>query len=58
MRVCDKHHDREAIDTLHVQNDGTQIDMCHACKEAVLGVFTKQDKKPDGLLKKVFGKPD
>ena len=57
MKVCDKHRDREAIDTLIVNNDGTQLDVCEKCKEAILHFFSEPDAKlKAGLLSKVFGK--
>ena len=60
MRVCDRHRDRESVDTLHVERDGTQIDVCDECKYAVLNFFSgaaeleHKDKK--SFVQKVLGK--
>lgn len=40
MRVCDRHNDRKAIDTIHVAGEDTRIDVCDECKYEVMELLT------------------
>jgi hypothetical protein len=40
MKVCDLHHDRKAVDTIHIENDHIHHDVCKECREAVIGLFS------------------
>lgn len=41
MKVCDAHPDMKAIDSILIERDGTHIDVCDACKYAVLNLLNK-----------------
>lgn len=58
MKVCDKHQDTQAVDTIVVEQDGTHIDVCSQCKYDVLEMLTKKPE-PKSLMqtvKNVFSK--
>lgn len=41
MKVCDAHPDRRAVECLVSENDGTRLDMCEECKDAVLSLMCR-----------------
>lgn len=55
MKVCDKHKDTPAVDTIHVEQEGTVIDLCQQCKYDVLEMLSKVPE-PKTIMQKVFGK--
>ncbi len=57
MKVCDKHPNTPAIDTLQLIGEDTHIDLCENCRNQVYEFFKGKDfpSKP-GLMEKVFGK--
>lgn len=52
MRVCDKHPDRPARDTVVIVNDDSRMDVCSECKTELLLLM----HAPDAPIKK-RGKP-
>lgn len=40
MKVCDRHHDKRAVDTIHVKGDDQLIDVCDECKYEVMELLT------------------
>jgi len=42
MRVCDKHRERRAVDTVHIQADDSFVDVCAECKTDVLMLLAAQ----------------
>lgn len=40
MKVCDKHPDRRATDTIRIERDDAHIDVCSECKTDVLLLLT------------------
>jgi len=60
MKVCDKHKNREALDTFHMEQEDTFIDVCGECKRLVLEFLSTdiEELPKKGLLSKVFGKTD
>lgn len=57
MKVCDRHQDRPAVDSLHIELDDAFFDVCESCKQEVLTLLTSKDQ-PKTLFQKVFGKPE
>lgn len=41
MKVCDRHINRNAVDTLTLTTDDMRIDVCKECRDAVLAIFTQ-----------------
>jgi len=41
MKVCDAHPERKAVDAIQIQGDGSLIDLCGECREAVYALFAK-----------------
>ncbi len=35
MKVCDRHNDKPAVDTIHFSRDDTYVDVCDECKYAI-----------------------
>jgi hypothetical protein len=62
LKVCDVHHDRKAVDTIHIASEDTRVDVCDECKYAVLALLSKPAEQPieepvkKTLVQKVFGK--
>lgn len=46
MKVCDKHNDRKAVDTIHVLRDDTRLDVCDECKYEVMELLTSPAEAP------------
>lgn len=46
MRVCDKHNDRKAVDTIHMSKDDTRIDVCDECYFAVAELLSTSVEPP------------
>lgn len=46
MKVCDRHPDRRAIDTVIVQRDDSRIDVCEECKTDVLTFLSTPPEAP------------
>lgn len=46
MRVCDRHRDRVATDTIIVQRDDERIDVCAECKTEVLSLLATPAEIP------------
>lgn len=42
MKVCDRHRDRQARETVHIVNDDTFIDLCAECKTEVLMLLSSE----------------
>ena len=40
MKVCDKHQDKKAVDTLHFPLEDVRIDVCDECKYAVMELLS------------------
>jgi hypothetical protein len=51
MKVCDKHQDRRAVDTIHILQDDTRIDVCDECKYQVAEMLSAP------VLEKRRGRP-
>lgn len=47
MRVCDRHRDRVAVDSVHIVRDDSYIDVCNECKTDVLTLLTLPPIEPD-----------
>lgn len=45
MRVCDRHRDRQARETIHVVGDDTWIDVCAECKTELLLLLSSDPKE-------------
>ena len=52
MRVCDRHPDRPARDTITVEGDGSRIDVCAECKTEVLMLLASASEKMNGEAKR------
>lgn len=46
MKVCDRHQDRKAVDTIHCQQDDTRIDVCDECKFAIMELLATPAEEP------------
>lgn len=46
MKVCDKHNDKRAVDTIHFAQDDTYVDVCDECKFAIGEVLAAPAEVP------------
>jgi hypothetical protein len=43
VRVCDRHRDRPAKESLHIERDDARFDLCAECKTALLSFLCSED---------------
>lgn len=46
MKVCDRHNDKPAVDTIHFSRDDTYVDVCDECKYAIGEVLSASVDPP------------
>ena len=54
MKVCDRHTDRRATDTVHIVMDDSYIDVCAECKTDVLTLLQLAPLEPERKRKGFF----